>query len=427
MKRNCIFTICSKNFLAQALTLKDSVKLHEPEVDFYIFLADESTEDIKEVDVIKLDEAWVPKWREMAFKYDVVEFNTSIKPFCFKKLFALEYDNVIYMDPDLYVTNELNYLWNNLEKYSVILTPHITNIELADKGILPETDFLFAGIYNLGFIALRNNDIGKSIACWWGHNLENLCFTSPSESLFTDQKWMNFIPAFFSKETLISDHLGLNVSYWNLHERELLVKNGSYLIKDLSTSQEWPLLLFHFSGFKPTNDKMISAHQPYYNVDSFPSFKPIIKEYKDLEEKNGYDKFSKLYYAFNAFENGLLITKFHRRLFRATEKEFMGENPFSVDSVFYQNLKDSKLLVDDKNSTINAYARTATDVNKRSRKLKMFETVARIIFKLVGASKYFSLIQQLYSLSIFENHTFLMRKMKTIDKDEFYTYRVTKN
>lgn len=425
MKHNCIFTICSKNFLAQALTLKESLLRYEPDVDYHIFLADKPSPEIKEVDCIELDESWIPKWREMAFKYDVVEFNTSIKPFCFQKMFKLGYSSVVYMDPDLYVTNKLDFLWDNQEKYSIVLTPHITNIELADKGLLPETDFLFAGIFNLGFVALRNNEIGKMVAQWWGRQLENFCFTSPNESLFTDQKWMNFLPSFFPNDTLISNHLGLNVSYWNLHERELLVKDNGYFIKDKTTEKEWPLLIFHFSGFKPTNDKMISAHQPYYNIDAFPSFKPIIKEYKECEEKNGYEMYSKLHYSFNAFEDDLLITGYHRRLYRATEKEFLGENPFSPQSGFYQNLKKSGLLVKDKNNTINAYARTVCEGKSRSRKLRIIESLAKCVYKIVGSKKYFSFIQQLRSLSVFENHTFLMRDMKTIDKNEFYTYRIT--
>ena len=38
-------------------------------------------------DLVTLNDTWIPKWREMAFKYGVIEFNTSIKPFCFYKLF----------------------------------------------------------------------------------------------------------------------------------------------------------------------------------------------------------------------------------------------------------------------------------------------------------------------------------------------------
>ena len=204
-----------------------------------------------------------------------------------------------------------------------------------------------------------------------------------------------------------------------------MVKDDGYFIKDISTNKEWPLLLFHFSGFKPTNDRMISAHQPYYNIDSFPSFIPIISEYKVLEEANGYDKYSKLHYSFNEFEDGLLITGFQRRLFRATKEEFSGDNPFSPDGGFYQNLKRSKLLIIDKNSAINAYARVTTEGKERNRKLQLFESFAHIVYKFVGVKRYTSLIQHLRALSFFENHTFLMQKLKSINKDEFYTYRAS--
>ena len=72
MSTNCIFTICSKNYLAQALTLKESAQKHETDTDFFIFLADLGTEDIKEIEYEPLDESWIPSWKEMAFKYNVI-------------------------------------------------------------------------------------------------------------------------------------------------------------------------------------------------------------------------------------------------------------------------------------------------------------------------------------------------------------------
>ena len=106
---NCIFTICAKNYLAQALTLKESALKHN-NVDFFIILADSPTDDINDVNVITLNESWIPEWQSMAYKYNVIEFSTSVKPFVFQKLFNEGYDNVIYLDPDTYVTDKLDYL-----------------------------------------------------------------------------------------------------------------------------------------------------------------------------------------------------------------------------------------------------------------------------------------------------------------------------
>ena len=105
---NAVFTICAKNYLAQALTLKESFEKKNKD-DFYIFLADEATDDLlTQYPCIRpLNKEWCPKWQEMAFKYDVMEFSTSIKPFCFATLFKT-YENVIYIDPDIFVFDNLS-------------------------------------------------------------------------------------------------------------------------------------------------------------------------------------------------------------------------------------------------------------------------------------------------------------------------------
>lgn len=424
MRKNCIFTICSKNYLAQALTLKDSVKKHEPTKDFFIFLADENTEEIKDIGVEELNEVWIPKWREMAFKYDVIEFNTSIKPFCFKKLFGEGYQKVVYLDPDMYVTDKLDYIWNNLDKYSIILTPHMLEMEMGEEGVLPETDLLMCGIYNLGFAAISNTAAGNKIVDWWYRKLENECYNSPIEGLFVDQKWMVFIPGYFPKETLVSTNPGINIGYWNLHERELTQRENKYYIRDKVSGEVYPLLVYHFSGFKPGQETMISAHQPQFNIELYPSFIPIIKEYKELEIKNGYERFSKLHYSFNAFSNGIEITGYHRRLYRSCLKEYEGQDPFSTDGGFYQNLKKSKLLTEKKNQAIKAYGGRQMNQHTRAKYMHFFEKVAKPFKRLIGTERYFSLLAHGRTLFSLENQTFLMQDMQKLDKNEFFTERI---
>ncbi len=421
MKKNCIFTICSKNFLAQALTLKESANIHEPDTDFYIFLADHITDDVKDLELEKLDEAWIPNWREMAFKYDVVEFNTSIKPFCFKKLFDKNYKNVLYLDPDIYVVDRLNYIWDVLEKKTIILTPHINSLELANKGIISEKVLLFSGIYNLGFVAIKNNEIGNIIVEWWKSKLRNLCYSSVHEDLFVDQKWMIFVPSYYPEEVYVTHHSGINIGYWNLHERELLVRNNKYIIKDISSGQEFPLLLYHFSGFKPNKEDMISSHLPQFNIDMFPTFKPIIKEYKELELKNGYNFYTKLNYSFNEYDNGQSINSLHRRLYRATIVEFDGEDPFSTNGRFYNNLLKSRLLIKERNKPLKIYGNSGINENRRNLFIRFFELLARPLFFIMGVKKYTLLLEHCHSLFYLENQTFLMREMDKIDKNEFYT------
>ncbi|WP_159745237.1 glycosyltransferase, partial [Chryseobacterium sp. 8AT] len=342
---NAIFTICAKNYLAQALTLKESVLKHNPEIDFYLFLADEKTENIKDVNVVELDDSWISDWKGMAFKYNVIEFATSIKPFCFNKLFNEGFDKVIYLDPDIFVTDDLVSIYDDLQKYSMVITPHYNHIETNYTGAVTEEELLFVGIYNLGFGAIKNNHVGRQIVEWWMDRLSNKCFADKEDALHVDQRWIDFLPGFFPAEIKISHHPGINIAIWNLHERELKIENGKYVIEDLRTKEKYSLLFFHFSGFDPYNRTVINRRHPKYNINIFPSFIPIINTYSDLVNKMSYDFFSKLKYSFNNFNNGEVIIPLHRRLFRVySEKNEVDFNPFTPENLFYEILKSKRLI-----------------------------------------------------------------------------------
>lgn len=407
MSKNCIFTICAKNYLAQALTLKESVQSKDPGTDFFLFLSDAPSEDIANLELVLLDESWIQGWKQMAFKYDVIEFSTAIKPFCFNKLFRQGYEKVGYLDPDTYVTSPLDYLWDNLEKYSIILTPHVSNLELEYTGAVPEDDILHTGVFNLGFCFMKNNEVGQAIANWWCIRLKDQCYASGA--LFVDQKWMNFIPCFFPDDLLVCHHFGVNVAVWNLHERELMIKDGEYVIKDYLSGKIYPLLIFHFSGFDPFNNQLINRRHPQFGVDHFPSFVPIIEEYRSLEYKNGYDKYSKLHYSFNEFEDGSVITRLHRRIYRARIECYTDENPFSIDSKYYLDLKGNKLLVKGNPEDFTKKGMQVESSQKR-RVTILFEKMAILLKNTVGIKRYISFLSFVQQFVQWENQSFFIIK-----------------
>lgn len=408
MKKNAVFTICAKNYLAQALTLKESVLKKNDDVDFFLVLADKVTEDVCDLDLSPLDESWCPDWVSMAFKYNVIEFATSVKPFFIAKLFKDGYEKVMYLDPDIYVTDSLRYVWNQLNDYSIMLTPHYNNIETNYTGAVTEEELLFVGIYNLGYCAIKNDTVGNKIAEWWCNRLQWKCYADHTDALHVDQRWMDFVPGFFPKETLISHHFGINVAIWNLHERELLVEDDKYLIKDLSTGVTYPLLCFHFSGFDPFNNKLINRRHPRFGVDSFPSFGKIIEEYRTLEYKNGYDKYSKLKYSFNEFSNGSAILPIHRRIYRSTLNEYKGENPFDSSSSLYLKFKDAKMFIGGSQDFSLAVPKELKD--QSGRKGNVIRKMAKIFSSAVGFKRYYLLLQFLPKFARYENQTFMLKK-----------------
>lgn len=410
MTDNVIFTICAKNYMAQALTLRESA-LRYNEEDFYIFLADD-IQDLVIDGLIGLSEDWLPNWIQMAFKYDVIEFNTSIKPFCIKKLMDMGYRKIIYLDPDIYVTDKLNYVWEHLENYAIQLTPHYCDCVEHFNGAVDEETFMCAGIFNLGFCAIKNNDVGKEIVGWWMNRLMMKCYSDRPKGMFVDQKWMDFVPAFFSESVHISHHLGMNVAIWNLHERTLELHGKDYYIYRKRTGEVFPLLFFHFSGFDPFDKQTINRRHPQYNTNTYPSFKPIIEEYRHLIYQNGYDKYKIMPYAFDTFDDGEPVMPLQRRIYREYIERggnTIVENPFAKKTVFYHRLSKNGIIVSKNKKNKEIVQITIKDKNRGFAKEKKYIwPLLRVLIKCIGIKHYSMLIRYAALLSRKEYHYFLI-------------------
>jgi hypothetical protein len=106
---NAIFTIVAKNYIGLAQVLEESVRKNST-ADFYIIVADEIDNEISSlfsfpnnVLIAKtiLSSIDDTKWKEISFKYNLVEFCTSIKPACFDYLINKQlYKIIIYKEND---------------------------------------------------------------------------------------------------------------------------------------------------------------------------------------------------------------------------------------------------------------------------------------------------------------------------------------
>jgi glycosyltransferase involved in cell wall biosynthesis len=269
------FTICAKNRLPAAILCRNSFLKHNKDSDFVIFLADQSTNKCD----IKLFQSAMPmiavnelkslpglfnsnKLEEMAYKYDVTEFCTSVKPFCIEYLMQIGYEKVLYFDPDIYFYNSVEPLFNWLLEYDCVLIPHITN-PLPNDGFIPtDKDILSCGVYNLGFGGWANTEKTKEFLSWWQLHLKNECFHDTKNGMFVDQLWMNYAPCFL--HTYVCKWPGYNRAYWNLHEGSL---------------DEVPLAFYHFSGLEYTNPFRLSRHQNRYNLQELPVLRKMVVNY----------------------------------------------------------------------------------------------------------------------------------------------------
>ena len=188
--KTTVATIFALNYYIKGITMLESVNKFNPDIELNILISDkvENKEKILNDVIIKklkakvtfLEDLELKDFESLAFKYDMVEFCTCVKP-KFLSMLADKYNKIIYLDPDIMVYAVLKEIEDLLDVHNIVLTPHISGT--SEEGICPATDFLRNGIYNLGFIAINNGDVAKVFLKWWNKKLMNYCFCDSRKSL----------------------------------------------------------------------------------------------------------------------------------------------------------------------------------------------------------------------------------------------------
>ena len=242
-----IFTVCNLAYLPKALVLSESVlKFNNLKLKIYLIdrKVDVDFSDI-EADIFWIEDIGVPNLYELAFKYDIIELSTSLKPYLTLKLLD-RFKKVIFLDPDTYLYHSVAPILSDLEDHSIVLTPHYTTpLSIhSHPGWGDDIGMLRFGSFNLGFYAVKDSPQGLSFLRWWSDRCSKLNFMETQFSLSTDQKWVSIAPCFF-KDLYVSFNLGYNAAPWNIFERRIEKDHdGCYIVNDI-----YPLVFFHFSNF----------------------------------------------------------------------------------------------------------------------------------------------------------------------------------
>ena len=295
------FTLCSNNYLAQANVLKESFLKFNPDFEFYIGLVDELSPEVnyevfKPANVVPISKVSGINVNELIEKYDIVEFNTCVKPSFFKYIIQQNKNAeiVYYIDPDICFYDSIGKLNELLQTHSVVLTPHITSPINLDEHLPQENLFLNYGLYNLGFLGLNaKKQNALKMLDWWEEKTLKLGFNRTAEGLFVDQLWMNYVPIYYT-DAVILRSFNYNMAPWNLHERFVTEINDNKIVLNDKSN----LVFYHFSNLSSNRDE-ISRFYKRYDFKKFPLLKKLYDEYFEKLDKQGYSKLKQIpiYYA----------------------------------------------------------------------------------------------------------------------------------
>lgn len=290
------FTLCSNNYLSQAIVLGQSLLRANPVWKYVIGLVDKRdiTIDYDKIgfDIIDVDQVGIVDLEDMVHRYSVIELNTAVKPFYFQYLFSKKQneDVVIYLDPDIYVYGKFTELEEVMQTNDIVLIPHCQSALPLDGCIPLEEDILNTGIYNLGFIAVKKTEIGLNMVQWWADRLMTKAYIDFEKGLFTDQIWQNLVPIYYPN-TYIFTHRGYNVAYWNLHERSIDKQGEDWMVSYAANLV--PLVFFHFSGFNPEKSMVLSKYQNRIMLTEDNILFQLFEEYAKSLIENRYSEYRK--------------------------------------------------------------------------------------------------------------------------------------
>jgi hypothetical protein len=256
------FTSFSFSYLSKARVLASTLKQHNPHWVLWAVITDREPKGFKfdlskeNFDyVIWAEEIYGSETLSWILKHNIVEACTAVKGRALQIIFEAGAEKVFFLDPDIAVFAPLDPLETMLDRGSILLTPHQITPETTEIAIRDnEICSLRHGIYNLGFVGVRNDDSGRSFSNWWEQRLRDYCFENLAEGIFVDQKWCDLVPALFDNVVIIRDP-GYNVASWNLSNRKLLINNeGEILVNGV------PLRFYHFTKLGPIGETMTQRY-----------------------------------------------------------------------------------------------------------------------------------------------------------------------
>ena len=317
--RHAICTIIAKNYLAFARTLCQSFLEHHPGGVCYVLVVDEHRGHIapgqEPFALVGAGDLGIPDFPSFAFRYNVTELSTAVKPSLLTYLLAREETGkVLFLDPDILVTGPLDGLYDALDTHDAIVTPHL-DTDYPEDGLFPDdSHILRSGVYNLGFIGFRRSDNAARILDWWQGKVRRNCTVDHARGYFVDQRFLDLALGLFEGIGIIR-HAGYNVAYWNLHSRKLQWSEGRWRCND------GPLFFFHFSNFRPEAPDVLSGFQNRHDLGKDEHLKRLFDSYRALVLTNGYLESRDWPYTYGCFLDGKPINETFRRLYRASRSE----------------------------------------------------------------------------------------------------------
>jgi len=267
-------TIASKSHLPHVMVLAQSLRQQTAEVRLHTLFTDDVQGEVETdgIDVYHISQlAKVNNAEEILVKYnqEADHLRWALKPVFLQHLLT-QLESVIYLDNDVHFYSSFDFLFEQLSKHSMLLTPHWSSFDPLPHTSDFELNFKI-GLFNAGFVGV--NSRAMEALKWWTEVCLFKMSKDTSEGYFVDQRYLDLLPI-IDENIGIVRHQGCNVGGWNIHQNKRSLVNGKVLIND-----KYPVVFVHFN--------QSTLNQISQGNDSL--LKPYLQQYRNSFQSLGFN------------------------------------------------------------------------------------------------------------------------------------------
>lgn len=255
-------TYFDHNYLARGIALYRSLQEHAPGARLWVLcLSERCYEALTALALPNLEpcrladfEAANPDVAATQPTRSTIEYYFTCSPAW--KLYVLknqpEAEWITYLDSDLFFFGSPEPVYREMDGASFGIIPHRYTSRNQKR--------LRFGVYNVGWVSVRNSEDGIAALRWWRERCIEWChdFVDAEGDRFADQRYLDRLPGLFSGVHVIR-HLGANLAPWNFSESRVEWREGKVMIE-----REFPLLFFHFHGVKRIGSYYFNSHRVFH-------------------------------------------------------------------------------------------------------------------------------------------------------------------
>ena len=315
-------TVCSivtASYLKYADALYLSLKNENPNTKYYVLVIDGKNVEKEQYGfkIIMLEELKIKHIEHMLMYYSAFELSCVLKPFFIKYLLLQKHQKVLFLDVDIYITASFYNLSKLLDSKDVVFTPHFNQSPPIDGHVPTDIHIVLYGVYNGGFWAFKNTNNAIKVLEWFITRFYVYGFHQPEKGMSGDQPLIPLAAEIFNDIFYSLKDPSYNTAYWNLHERDVIYKNGKFYV------DKKEVVFFHLSGFKEDKPEVFSNKGMHYQritTDRYPVTKDIIRVYmKYIEMAN--KSYENDVYLYNEFNGEKITPEFRNRYFQLVKDE----------------------------------------------------------------------------------------------------------